>query len=177
MKLSQGEKLILMALATEKDGKEELDLGFIRSAILSGNTWALTWQFSGIPTDDKDPRIADETAEILAMWSYIEQSVRQLSPEDKTQLEKDAHPFYLEFSGFDGNHDEHYGVASFMINELGRFSEYRGRPLNSHSQSSLPSYRRMLPIYNEEMRSRGLSARSLSAESILKIVKPANMND
>ncbi|OAP43715.1 YfbU family protein [Sinorhizobium americanum] len=162
-----------MALAAEKDGKEELDLGFIRSAILSGNTWALTWQFPGIPTDDTDPRIADETAEILGMWSYIEHSVRQLSPADKAQLEKDAYPFDLEFSGFDGNHDEHHGVASFMINELGRFSEFRGRQLNSHTQSSLPSYRRMLLIYNEEVRSRGLTAGSLSAESILKIVKPA----
>lgn len=173
MKLSQGEKLILMALAAEKDGKDELDLGFIRSAILSGNTWALTWELSGIPTDDVDPAIAEETADILSMWSYIEHSVRQLPAEQKEKIKKDAYPFKLEFSGFDGNNDAHYGVASFMIKDMGRFEEFRDRPLNSHTQSSLPSYRRMLPIYKEEMHNKGFSSSSsLTADSILKIVMP-----
>ena len=177
MKLTQGEKLILMALAAAKDGKEELDLDFVRSAILSGNLWALTWQFTGIPTDDVDPKIAEETAEILAMWSYIEHSVRELPAEQKEKLAKDAYPYSLEFSGFDGNNDTHYGVASFMIEDMGRFDEFRTRPLNSHTQTSLPSYRRMLPTYNEEMRSHGLSSRSLPAESILRIVRPKNADE
>ncbi len=174
MKLSQGEKLILLALAAEKDGKEELDLDFIRAAILSGNTWALSWELSGIPAEDVDPTIAQETAEILGMWSYIEHSVGQLSPEAQEKLRKDAYPFDLSFSGFDGNNDTHFGVASFLIKQMKRFSEFKDRALNSHTQSSLPRYRQMLVEYGSEMASKGLSSRSLSAESILKIVRLDN---
>jgi hypothetical protein len=172
MKLSQGEKLILMALAAEKDGKEQLDLAFIRSAILSGNTWALDWELSGIPTEDTAPEVANETAEILSMWSYIESSVGELTAGEQDRLKKDAYPFDLKFSGFDGNNDEHHGVASFLINDMKRFDEYKDRALNSHTQTSLPAYRRMLEAYNAEMRARPLGSRMLTAESILKIVKP-----
>lgn len=171
MKLSQGEKLILMALAAANDGKEELDLDFIRRAILSGNTWALTWELSGIPDEDTDPKIASETADILGMWSYIEHSVNQLPAAQKTQLEKDAYPYSLTFAGFDGNNDEHYGVASFLVQDMGRFEEFKTRPLNSHSQSSLPKYRKMLPAYNSALQRAGFSAGSLPADEILEIIK------
>lgn len=170
MQLSQGEKLILMTLAHAQDGKEKIDLAFIRAAILSGNTWALTWELSGVPTQDVDPKIADETAEILSMWSYIEHCVAALSPEDQATLEKDAYPFSLKFEGFDGNNDAHYGVASFLIKEMKRFDEFRSRGLNSHSQASLIGYRRMLPAYKDALAEKGFSSKPLSADKILKIV-------
>jgi hypothetical protein len=88
MKLSQGEKLILLALASQQDGEEELDLGFIRKAILGGHTWALTWNLSGVPTEDTPSEIADETASILSMWSYLEHCAEQLGPEGKAGLER-----------------------------------------------------------------------------------------
>ncbi|MBM7049609.1 MULTISPECIES: YfbU family protein [Rhizobium] len=172
MRLSQGEKLILMALAAAKDGKDELDLDFIRRAIYSGNTWALTWEFSGIPAEDTEPGIADETAEIMSMWSYIERSVGELPVAEREQLEKDAYPHSLSFSGFDGNHDPHYSVASFLVKDMGRFEEFKERSLNSHTQSSLPTYRRMLSAYKAELRNLGFTSRSLPADKILGIVKP-----
>lgn len=172
MKLSQGEKLILMALAAAKDGKEELDLDFIRRAILSGNTWALTWQFSGIPEKETDPDVADETAEIMSMWSVIELSIKVLPASQRAQLEKDAYPFSLSFEGFDGNNDPHHSVASFLVQDMGRFEEFNGRSLNSHSRSSLPTYRRMLPLYHSALNSLGLNSGQLPADKILEIVKP-----
>jgi hypothetical protein len=171
MKLSPGEKLILLALASQQDGKEELDLGFIRKAILSGQTWALTWDLSGISTEDTSPEIADETASILSMWSYIEQCAERLGPEAKAELEKAAYPFKVQFGGFDGNNDPHHSVAHFLIEEMGRFAEFKDRALNSHSSSNLPHYRRMLPLYQEALREKGFGGQPLSAEQIAGVVK------
>lgn len=171
MKLSDGEKLILLALADQKDGKEELDLDFIRSAIFNGHSWALSWEYPGIATEETDEAIVKETADILSMWSYIEHSVKKLPAADQTKLAANVYPYDLTFSGFDANHDKHHSVASFLINNMDRFSEFKGRSLNSHSQTSLPSYRKMLPAYDAEMHKVGFGGRSLSAESIEKIVK------
>jgi hypothetical protein len=171
MKLSQGEKLILLALASAQDGKERLDLDCIRSAIMSGNTWALSWELQGVSSEENDERIAAETAEILGMWTYIEHSLGQLSESDREKLEKDAQPYSSSFEGFDGNHDPHYGIASFLINDMNRFDEYQGRALNSHSQVSLPRYRRMLAAYSEARTASGLSSRSFSAPEILNILR------
>lgn len=171
MKLTQGEKLILLALADQRVGRNDLDLDFIRKAILSGHTWALSWQLSGIAADDTDELVVQETADILSMWSYIERRINAIDAEDKEQLNTAVYPFSLEFHGFDGNNDKHFGVASFLIEDMGRFSEFVGRPLNSHSSSSLLHYRRMLPLYETAMREKGLLGDSLTADEIAKIIK------
>ena len=124
MKLSQGEKLILLALAAEKDGKEELNLDFIRSAILGGHTWALTWELSGVPNEDTDPEVAKETAEIMSMWSYIEHSIKQLPVDEQERLAKDVYPYSLKFDGFDGNNDPHHSVARFLVQDMNRVKRH-----------------------------------------------------
>lgn len=171
MKLSDGEKLILLALADQKAGRDELDLEFIRSAILNGHSWALTWQLSGIPNEDTDPTVADETADILGMWSFIERSVQALPEDEQKKIEEDAYPFSIRFEGFDGNNDDHHSVASFLINNMDRFGEFKERYLNSHTQSSLPNYRRMLTSYRAELEKLGYGSDLLSADSVLSIVK------
>ncbi len=171
MKLSDGEKLILLALADQKDGKEEIDLDFIRSAIFNGHSWALSWEYPGIATEEAEETIVKETADILSMWSYIESSVKKLPAGEQIALAAKVHPYDLTFEGFDGNHDKHHSVASFLINNMDRFTEFKGRSLNSHSQTSLPSYRKMLRAYDAEMQNLGFGGRGLSAESIERIIK------
>lgn len=171
MKLSQGEKLILLALASKEDGKEPIDLDFIRSAILSGNTWALTWELSGIPSEDVDPKVAEEVADILGMWSFIEHCISEMSEDDRAALKEAVYPYALEFEGFDGNHDVHHGVASFMVQDMGRFDQFQGRAMNSHTQTSLPHYRRMLPYYRDALKETGFSSRKLTADQIATVIK------
>lgn len=171
MKLSQGEKLILLALASQQDGEEQLDLAFIRKCILSGNTWALTWKFVGVPTDDVSPAIAEETSKILSMWSYIEHSVSKLEREEREALEKSVYPYDLEFSGFDGNHDPHHQVACFLVEDMKSHEDFQGRSLNSHTQTSLPHYRKMLPFYETALRETSFGGGPLSAEQIATIVR------
>lgn len=172
MKLSQGEKLILLALADMKDGKQEVDLAFVRKAIISGNSWALSWEVQAVPEEDTDAAVATETAEILGMWGYLEHCIGELHPTERDKLASDAKPFSLSFSGFDGNNDAHYHVATFMIRDMDRFEEFKGRNMNSHSQGSLPTYRDMLERYRKVNRDAGFSGRSFTAEQILAVVRP-----
>ena len=173
MKLSDGEKLILVMLS-EIHQKLKIENGvdseLVQSAIFSGNLWGLQWEFTGIfhgfePTPD----MVTEVVDILEMWSFIERADQSLSPDDKARVEKEAAPFgtHVEFSGFDGNGEAAYlSIARFLIDELDRFGEFKGRELNSHLPLSLDSYRRMLVVF-EPLR----TSSDLTATEITKILK------
>lgn len=66
--------------------------------------------------------------------------------------EKGATPppqaYHPRFDGFDGNNDPHYGIGHFMVHELGLWQELQDRPMNSHSMGTLPTYQRMLGIWD-----------------------------
>lgn len=129
--------------------KGEIDPDFIRSAIFDNEEWSIPWKYPGIPfSEQSTPDIVKEVLDILEMWSTIEYSYEQLTGKEKTVLEEKAKPFGKpKFEGFDGNNEsEHMGTASFLVNKLDRFDEFKGRNFNSHSRS-LNNYRRMLPTF------------------------------
>ncbi|NLR33965.1 YfbU family protein [Aeromonas hydrophila] len=153
MKITDGEKLILLMLSElyeELEINREIDPKFIKEAIFSNNLWALPWKYSGIPFEDQeDPEIVREVLDILDMWSFIEYSYAQLDDDKKSLLEIDATPFGKNptFPGFDGNNESEYmGTASFIVNELERFEEFKGRSFNSHCPS-IDGHRRMLSVF------------------------------
>ncbi len=175
MKLSDGEKLIILMLSElyEKLGVEgEIEPDFIKSAIFSDQLWGLKWKYSGIPFDEsEDPAIVKEVVDILDMWSFIERAYSQMSDEQKEKLEVDAAPFGKDpkFQGFDGNNETEYmGTAMFLVNELERFQEFKGRSFNSHCPS-IEMHHRMLEIF-EPIR-RKLSNGPLSLDDLTKILK------
>jgi hypothetical protein len=51
------------------------------------------------------------------------------------------------FDGFDGNNDDHKGVAFVLVEKLGRFGDLIGATNNSHSLASLRTYKQMLDRY------------------------------
>lgn len=151
--ISNGEKLILVMLCDiyERLGIEgDVEPEFIKSAIYRNHAWAIPWAYSGIPFDHEPvPPIVKEVVDILSMWSFIEYSYQGLDEFEKTRLAEDAGVFGrdLSFRGFDGNNEsEHMSVASFLINDLDRFDEFKGRSMNSN-MPLLDAYRRMLPIF------------------------------
>lgn len=175
MKISDGEKLILLMLSElyEKLGIDgEIEPEFVRSAIFSNNIWAIPWKYSGIPFEDQDdPEIVKEVLNILDMWSLIEHSYALLSEKDKKHLEDIAAPFGKDpkFPGFDGNNESSYmGTASFIVNDLDRFEEFKGRNFNSHCPS-LDGHRRMLATLDEIRESMDFGP--LSTEDLAKILK------
>lgn len=145
MTITDGERLIIAMLAdimeAQNSSNHELDPKLIRTLVCNKEDWALKWQYSGIfEGSPRDESIAKETRDILWMWGIIEHSISKLSGTEATEA---STWHYNKFHGFDANHDDHYGVALTLINELGHHNEFKGRYLNSHSQTSLPRYREM----------------------------------
>jgi uncharacterized protein YfbU (UPF0304 family) len=60
-----------------------------------------------------------------------------------------AGAFHPGFDGFDGNNDPHFGIASFLLDDLGLWAEFKDRPRNSHSMGTLGTYRKMLKAWND----------------------------
>jgi uncharacterized protein YfbU (UPF0304 family) len=176
MKLSPQEKLILVMLCDiqEKLGADgEVNHRFIAKSIFSENTWAIPWELPGIFGDEhfEDPPEVGEVADILEMWSLIEASCSKLSPAEKARVETEASPFGREvkFSGFDGNNEpSHLSIARHFIKEMGRWTEFDGRDLNSHAPS-LAAYRRMRDVMNHVRQANATDL--LSVGAIVEVLK------
>lgn len=139
MHLTTPEKLIISMLADlhEKLGIEPETAKLINSAIHTDNTWALTWQLQGIPQDNPAPNPPEvtEVVNYLDMWSFIEGAIDKLSPDEKKEVDNSCHS-RTSFPGFDGNNEgTHYSIAKFLVRDMGRFSEFSERDLNSHHET------------------------------------------
>jgi uncharacterized protein len=176
VRLTDGEKLILLTLRglfeqlKLKGGDPDLD--FIAEAIFGGHSWGLKWQFSGVFHDHEDSKaVVSEVSNILDMWSFLESGYERLSKNDKGRVAANCAPIgkQVRFNGFDGNNEAvHIGVARFLIEQLDRFTEFKGRELNAHIPM-IDSYRRMLAVF-EPLR-RKLTGRALDAGEISEILK------
>lgn len=183
MKLTNSEKLILIMLSEiyEKlgiDGSAGIDPKFIKNAIYTDNTWGLEWKYTGLfpGRSSPDPVEVSEVVNYLDMWDFIEISHADLSDEDKQSLEDQVgSPFgsNVRFRGFDGNNEAEYGnIASFLILDLDRFSNFKRRAhLNSHTPM-LGVYRRMYQSF-EPMR-RTLTSGRMTLDQLILVLKSAH---
>jgi uncharacterized protein YfbU (UPF0304 family) len=182
MKLSDGEKIIILMLSELHEKlavNGEIEPEFLRSAIFNDQLWGIRWKYGGIPfSDAEDPVIVKEVIDVLDMWSYIERSFAALAAPEKGELKKKLGVFgdKPRFQGFDGNNESEYmGTALFLVNELDRFVEFKGRSFNCH-HPSLDMHRRMLAAF-EPMR-KSVTVGELSAKGLLTVlseqVHPSN---
>lgn len=173
MNISDGEKLILKMLSEmykHLDIKGEIDPEFVEETLYTGHTWGLHWKYPGIYQNEENPPEVKEVVNTLSMWSFLESSYERLSPRDKELVKINAAPFgeHVKFRGFDGNNEcEYMSVASYLINHLDRFTEFKGRDLNAHCPS-VDSYRRMYAVYDSID---GLYNKDLTAVEIIEILK------
>ena len=174
VRINDGEKLILMMLCNlYKHQEVDSDIPeFVSKTIHGGHYWALEQEYSGLFHGHVDsPRVVSEVFDVLDMWSFIERGYAKLSEKDKKRVESEAAPLGndVTFRGFDGNNEsDHYSVALFLINDMGRFNCFKDRDLNSHFPS-INDYRRMLAVF-EPMR-KTLVGRALSASQIINLQK------
>jgi len=174
MKLSDGEKLILLMLADMYKNlkiKGDFDPDFISRTIHDNHLWGFNHHYSGIPfegEEDRPPEVA-ETINILDMWSFLEDSYKGLSAADKKKVEKDAEPFGKnpKFNGFDGNNEDHYHIANYVVRHLESFPSFKGRDLNAH-MPTIDGYRRMYVLF-DSIRPK-LVGRLLTADEVVKIL-------
>ncbi|MEG8051458.1 YfbU family protein [Sphingomonas aurantiaca] len=169
MQMTNAERLIGIMLAEimeEMNLHREIDPTFVKVALINHDEWSIPWKYSYFHNEDSasEDEVL-ETASILSMMAFIEHSVSELGEVEQAEfLDEDA----LRFTGFDGNHDRHQGIAHTMVTDLERFSEFRDRATNSHSRGTLMRYRRIRPAYDNEME--GLNGEGLSAEQLRTIV-------
>lgn len=175
LNLSDGEKFIILMLCEvfkHQKIKSDIDPKFVESAIYGGHHWGLRWKYPGIFHGHEDSGdTLKEVVDVLAMWETVERGYKKLSKKDSDYVAKETEQTgeYVSFSGFDGNNEsEHLSIAHFLIENLGRFSHFSGRELNSH-WPSLESYRRMLRVF-EPMRS-NLIGGDLNTMQIIGILK------
>lgn len=175
MKIKNTDKLILTMLSEimehlEIDG--DIDPKFVQSAINSGNLWGLKWQYPGIFAVEATPEsIVNDVGNYLDMWVCLEEGCDSLSDADREKVATEAEPFGpdVQFRGFDGNNETtHIGAARFLIHDLGRFSRFADRDLNSHAPS-IDGYQRMYQVF-EPIR-RTLANRQLRTDEIIQILQ------
>jgi len=174
MKLSDGEKLILMMLSEIYEHhkiKGEIDPAFVQETLTSGQIWGFPWKYSGLGLEGKTvPPVVKETCDIFDMYSLVSSSYDKLAPSEKKKVRDGADPFddYVVFQGFDFNNDDHAGVASYLVNHLGRYTNI-DPSINSHNSTTIHKYRKMLSIYKDI--TDPYPAEGLSADQLIAILK------
>lgn len=173
MELSKQQKLITLLLCDIHKAleiKHSLNAELVNNAIRTGNDWALNMEFEG-PTV-----IPEETvryvANVLEMWSFIEEGYSKLDGDEKALLEKEAPIFgkHVSFSGFDGNKETSYmSVANFFIKEMNRYQNFAGRDLNSHVPN-VDTYQRMLDEF-EPIKKDLMHFRPLKVDNLIRLLQ------
>lgn len=176
MKLSNPEKLILLMLSEIYDKLElnDIDTRLLRSAIHSENTWALDWEMPGVVGSDSEPTpaLVKDVANYLDMWSFLEEAYSSYDTVIKERIAQEAAPFgrHVRFPGFDGNNEsDALSIARILVEDMGRFSRFKGRDMNSHAPL-LPAYAQMLKVF-EPIRPSISGTRSLSPDQAITILQ------
>jgi uncharacterized protein YfbU (UPF0304 family) len=173
MPISDSEKLIISLLLDVHKHlgiKNSVDPEFVQDALLYGDMWALKQQYPGIfgSSPDRDPADVQFVHDALTMWRVLEESYANLSEEEKEKVQHapGSHGHAPRFEGFDG-HSDLVSIANTMINRLGYYDEFAGRPLDAHMPVN-EVHERMLAGF---MRIREKLHRGyLSADDIISVV-------
>jgi uncharacterized protein YfbU (UPF0304 family) len=182
VRFSDGEKLLLLMMRDlfkhlkMKDAESDVD--FISKVIFGGHYWAPKWKQVGVFHDHEDnPAHLRVVLDVLEMWDSIERGYERLSKKDRERVAKDAEPFgeRVRFWGFDGNTEAAYSnIARFLVNDMDRYTRFKGRDLNSH-MPTLGAYGRMLEVF-APIRS-ALVGGDLSAGEIIALLKALPYKD
>ena len=88
--------------------------------------------------------ICTETCNILNMYREVENAIALLNDDEKEKVDLEK----INFQGFDANNDRHFGFMTFLVDKSGRYDEYKGKDINSHTMSSIGKYKRILRTFN-----------------------------
>jgi uncharacterized protein YfbU (UPF0304 family) len=175
VKLTNSEKLILTMLCDiykHLEVRSEIEPKFVQQAIATGNTWGLEEKYRWIFGEhDTSRSVVTEVADILDMWSLIESAYSTVPAPDKKNVKLESAPSSerVKFPGFDANNEAEYlGVARFFVDQLGKWSIFKDRDLNSRCRS-IDTYRRMLAVF-EPIRAK-LSLAGMSSKDLLDVLK------
>ena len=155
------------------DSKHDLkSVELIQESIFGGHFWALMWEMSGVMHNHSDdPKNVRAVVDILDTWDFIERAYAKFDDAEKQSIEN-AVEFIGKnpvFIGFDGNNETEYlGIARFLIEQLGRFQNFKGRELNSH-MPTVGRYQRMAAAF-APMRA-SLIGRELNVDQVIHLLQ------
>ena len=173
---SDGEKMLMLMMGdlfkSLKINDSEMNPQFLAKVIYGGHYWAPKWDMQGVFHDHvDDPRDVNHVVAVLDMWCFIEEAYERLAPAQKKTLTEEVGPWLtdVKFSGFDGNNESsQMSIARFLIEEMNRFSRFKGRDMNSHTET-YDRYRSMGALFGP-MRS-SLVGGGLSLQQLVTLLK------
>lgn len=159
MEIRPVDKIMLVMLSEIYDAlkiKGEIDTEFLREALFGGHSWAIEREMHGLTSASETPTEAvKQVYDILDMHRVVEPSFRKLALAEKGKV---TNPDDLDFAGFDGNNEtEHFSAATFMIEKMGLYAEFKGRPLNSH-RPTVGKALRQVRVFQRLRAAKGLTA-------------------
>jgi uncharacterized protein YfbU (UPF0304 family) len=169
-----GDKLLFTLLSdiADKLGVEgQADRELMSEVFRGGHYWAPLWMRQGLFHHDADrPEDVEFVVEVLQMWSDLEAGFDALAPSERETVMASQAGRALHFDGFDGNHESDlHGIASFLVERMGRFSRFKGRAGLNANGRRVERYRRMLRVYRP-LRAR-LVGVPLDARQLIEIVQ------
>lgn len=152
----------------------DVDTSLLRSAIYTENTWALDWEMQGVVGSESEspPPLVDDVVNYLSMWSFLEEASSSFDVPTKEKVAQEAEPFgrHIRLPGFDGNNEiEALSIAKILVEDMGKFSRFKGRDLNSHAPL-LENYARMYKVF-EPIRRSLTGTRPLGPEQVIAILR------
>lgn len=140
----------------------------IGSALSKGHDWAIDWEYDLVlPENVTTNQEVIEVSNILDMWGFIEGSYANLDPAGKGAV-KGALGHEPKFMGFDGNNEgTQFSIARFLVEEMGRYTNFKGHTFNSH----MPTRDRYNRAYEKFSQIRpNLIAVDMSADQIITVL-------
>lgn len=179
MEFSNEQKLIVTLLTDIHEAlkiQDSVDPRFVQRMVVEDQTWALEWKYPGIfqESEDENPQVRF-VAKVLDMWERLEYQFNNFDPVEKAELEQKAGVFGrdVRFRGFDGNNEtEEMSITSIFVEDLDRWSDFKGRNFNSHMRVS-DAYRRMLERFSDLPYDRDLTVDEV-AEVLFEQTHPEN---
>ncbi len=156
------------------DIKGSVNSKLVADALWNQQDWAIRWEHDFLFEPESNPPKVSYVVDVLDMWRFIKGAYIHLPDDEKLRVESTV-PYGggkdPTFPGFDGNEEgEYYAVACMLIETMGRFSEFSGQPLNSHSNTT-ERYRKMLEVFRPIRKSLASLPRvDLSADQIIEIL-------
>jgi uncharacterized protein YfbU (UPF0304 family) len=175
--LSNQEKLVVWLLTevlqNQKGYEHKNTLKLIQEAIYGGHFWALKWEMTGVLHNHVDrPAAVSLVVDVMDMWWFIEAAYARFTPEEKDRIVAEVGSWARDpkFAGFDGNNEgEYMSIARFLVEELGRFQDMKGRSFNSHSPR-VARYGAMSARF-QTMRVDLGPGRGLSVDQVIELLK------
>lgn len=181
---NNSEKLILWMLAQvrrdqinarpnqENNIFDMKDIELIEKSIYGGHFWALDWEMVGILHNHiDDPKMVSFVVGVLDMWVFIERAYKSFEEEEKQRLINEVGSWAEDpkFIGFDGNNESEYkSIALFLVEEMQRFTDFKGRSMNSHTHT-VKRYSKMLSLFKDIRPN--LIGRELNIDEFIQILK------